>query len=112
MYDYTNLQYSQLVMIARKVETEKQGGSTLEARAKSAVVKLEAQQKVASSDKMYEAITQQIAYLMSAITNQNLNNNRQNGPNHTNRGGQFPNTKGQKDRKDMICWGCRGTGHV
>ena len=99
-------------MAARKAKMETLGGSVLEARAKSAVVKLEAQPKAASSDQSYEAITQQITYLMLAITNQNVNNNEQKDPNCNNRGGKF--TKPQrpkKDRKDMICWECRGTGH-
>ena len=75
MYDNPNSQYSQLVMAARKAENETPGGSALEERAKSAVVKLEAQPKVASSVQSHEAITQQIKYLMSTITNQNFNNN-------------------------------------
>ena len=41
-------------MATRKAETETQGGSAPKTRAKSVVVKLEAQSKVASSDKMYE----------------------------------------------------------
>ena len=52
----------------------------LEARAKSAVVKLETHPKVASSEPSYEAIMQQIVYLMSAITNQNADTNGKNGP--------------------------------
>ena len=63
MYDKPDSQYSQLVMAATKAEMETPGGSVLEARAKSAVVDLEAQPKVASSDQSYEAITQHIAYL-------------------------------------------------
>ena len=38
----------------------------------------------------------------------------QNGPRHNSGNGKFPNTRTQrpkKDRKDMICWGCGGTGH-
>ena len=50
MYDKPHLQYIQLDMAARSAETETPGGSALEARAKSAVVKLEDQAKVASSD--------------------------------------------------------------
>ena len=112
MYGNTYLQYIQLVMAARKAETETQVGSMLEARVKSAVVKLEALSKVASSDQTYEAIAQQITYLMSAITNQNLNNNGQNGSNDNNGGGKFSKTQRlKKDRKDMTLWGCRGTGH-
>ena len=57
---------------------------------------------------------QQIVYLMSAITNQNTSNNGQNGVRHNNGNWKFPNMKTQRpkrDQKDMLCWGCRGTGH-
>ena len=94
-------------MAARKAETKTPGGSVSEARAKSAVVKLETQPKVASSDQSSEAITKQITYLMSTITNQNANTNGQNGPRCNSGGGKFTNTKAQwpkKDRKDMF-WG-------
>ena len=67
-----------------------------------------------SSDLPYEGITQQITYLISPITNQNSNNNGQNGSKCNNGNGKIPNTKTQrpkKDRKDMIHWGCGGTGH-
>ena len=97
------MQYSQLVMAARKAETETPGGSVPEARVKSAVDELETQPKVDSSDKSYEAITQQIVYLMSTITNQHLNNNGQNGSNCSNGGGTFSKPqRPKKDRKDMI----------
>ena len=85
-----------------------------EARIKSAVVKIESQSKVAHSEPPYETIMQQIIYLLSAIINQNANNNGQNGPRCNNGNGKFPNMRTQKprkDRKDMICWGCRGTRH-
>ena len=58
---------------------------------------------------------QQIAYLMSAITNQNASNNGQNGVTCNNGNGKFPNAKTQRpkrDQKDMLCWRCRGTGHA
>ena len=73
MYDKPESQYSQLVMAARKTGIETSRSSVSEARAKSAVVGTASvlQVKVASSDQPYEALTQQIAYLMSAITNQN-----------------------------------------
>ena len=112
MYDNLHLQQSQLVRAARKAETEALGGSALEARVKSAVVELEAQANVASSDQSYEVITQQIMYLMSAITNQNLNNCGQNGSNCNDGGGKFSKPqRPNKDRKDMIYWCCGGTGH-
>ena len=62
----------------------------------------------------YEAITQQIAYFMSAITNQNASNNGQNGVRCNNGNGKFSNTKTQRpkrDQKDMLSWGCGGTAH-
>ena len=83
-------------------------------RAKSAVVELDTQPNANSSEPPYEAIIQQIVYLMFAITNQNANNNGPNGMRHNNGNGKFPNTKTQRpkrDQKDMLCWGCRGTGH-
>ena len=80
MYDKPDSQSSKLVMAARKSETETPEGGVSEGRAKSAVVKLETQPKAASSGPSYEAITQQIAYLMSTITNQNANTNGQNDP--------------------------------
>ena len=63
IYDKPDSQYSKLVMAARKDKTETHRGGVLEPRAKSAVVGLETQPKVASSDQSYESITQQIAYL-------------------------------------------------
>ena len=58
-------------MAARKAETETPSSNVSEARAKSAEVGTNLQAKVASSDPPYEALTQQNAYWMSAITNQN-----------------------------------------
>ena len=74
MYDRPESQYSQLVMAVKKAETETPGSSVSEARAKTAVMGTASalQVKVATSDPPYEALTQQIAYLMSAITNQNF----------------------------------------
>ena len=111
----TDSQYSQLVMAARKAGTETPGSNVPEAKAKSAVVGTDLQPKVASSDPPYEAITQQITYLMAAITNQNPNKNHEcNGSKQSNGNGKFSNTKflrPKKDRKDMKCWRCGGTGH-
>ena len=84
MYNKPDSQYSQLVMAVRKAEMETPGSSASEARAKSAVVETETafQVKVASSDPSYETLTQQIAYLMSAVTNQtNQNSGKNNGCN-------------------------------
>ena len=114
MYNNTHSQYSKLVMAARKAETETPGSGVSKVRAKSTVVELDTQSKANSSEPPYEAITQQIAYFMSAITNQNTSNYQQNGARHNNGNGKFPNTKTQrskKDQKDMHCWGCGGTGH-
>ena len=69
MYNNPNSKYSKLVMAARKGETETSGSGVSEVRAKSAVVELGTQPKANSSETPYEAITQQIAYLMSSITN-------------------------------------------
>ena len=98
-------------MAARKAETETPGSDVPEARAKSAVVEIVSKSKVASSDPSYEAITQQIAYLMLAITNQNTNNN---SVGHNNGNGKIPNTRTQRpeqDTKDRIFGVCGGIGH-
>ena len=99
-------------MAARKAETETPGSDVPEARAKSAVVGIDSKSKGGgSSDPSYEVIMQQIAYLMSTITNQNTNNN---SVGHNNGNGGNPNTKTQrpeKDTKDRICWGCGHIGH-
>ena len=59
-------------MASRKAETETPGSSASEVRAKSAVVGADTDSLVkgASSQPSYEMITQQIAYLMSAMANQ------------------------------------------
>ena len=71
LYYTPNLQYSQFVMAARKAETETPGSDVSEARAKSAVVEIDSKSEGTGFDPFFEAITQQIVYLMSAITNQN-----------------------------------------
>ena len=113
MYDKPDSQYSKLVMAARKAESETPGGGASEVRNKSAVVELGTQPKATSVEPPYETITQ-IAYFMSAIINQNANNNGHNGARHNNGNGKLPNTKTQrpkKYKKGMLCWGCGGTGH-
>ena len=45
---------------------------------------------------------------MSAITNQNTNNN---SVGHNNGNGKIPDTRSEQDKNDMICWGCRDIGH-
>ena len=119
LYDKPDSQYSQLVMASRKAETETLRNSVSEVRAKSAVVgaDTDSQAKGASSEPSYEVIMQQIAYLMSAVTNQtNLNLNKNGGcmgfkPNGN---GMDPFTTSQRpkrDKKNMTCWGCGGSGH-
>ena len=116
MYNKPNSQYSKLAMAAREAETELPVGGVSEVRAKSAVVEMGTQPKASSSEPPYEAITQQIAYLMFAITNQNKSNNGQNCVkcNNANGNGKFFSSKTQgtkKDWKEMCCWECGGTGH-
>ena len=71
LYDTSKLQYSQLVMAAIKAKTETSRGDVSEARAKSAIVEIDSKSEGTSFDPSYEVIAQQIAYLMSIITNQN-----------------------------------------
>ena len=69
-------------MALGKAETETLRSSVSEVRAKSTVVgaDTDSQAKGASSEPLYEVITQQIAYLMPAVTNQtNLNLNKNGG---------------------------------
>ena len=99
MYDKPDSQYSQLVMAVRKAETETPESSVSKARAKSTVVGTDTalQVKMASSDPSYEVLTQQIAYVMSAVTNQtnqNLSkNNRHNGSKSSNGNGKYSSIK-------------------
>ena len=120
MYDKLDSQYSQLVMALRKAETETLRSSVPEVRATSAVVgsDMALQAMGASSEPLWEALTQQIAYLMSAVTNQtnqNLSKSKEcNDSKSSNGNGKYLYTKFQKpkrDKKDMKCWGCRVTGH-
>ena len=68
-------------MALRNAETETLRSSVSEVRAKSAVVGTDSdlQVKEASSEPSYEAISQHIAYLMSAVTNQTNQNLNKNG---------------------------------
>ena len=119
LYDRPDSQYSWLVMASKKAETETLGSSVSEVRAKSAVVGADTDslEKKVSSKPLYEAITQQTAYLMSAVANQTNPNPAKTGG-HTgfkpNGNGKYPSTMFQRpkhDRKNMTCWGCGGTGH-
>ena len=114
------LRYSQLVLASRKAETETLRSSVLEARVKSAGVGSDTalQVKGASSEPSYKALTQQIAYLMSTVTdqtNQNLSKSKEwDGSKCSNGNGTYSYNKFQKpkrDKKDMRCWGCGGSGH-
>ena len=119
LYDKPDSQYSQLVMAMRKAETETLRSSVSKVRAKSAVVgtDTDSSEKKASFKTLYEAVMQQIAYLMSAVVNQT-------NPNLTKTGGctvfkpigngKYSSNTFQRpkcDRKNMTCWGCGGTGH-
>ena len=72
LYDKPDSQYSQLVMASRKAEMETLRSSMSGGRAKSAIVgaNTDLAEAKARSEPCYEAITQQIAYLMSAVANQ------------------------------------------
>ena len=58
-------------MAARKAKTETSSSDVSEARAKSAILEIDSKSKATSFDPSYEAITQQIAYLLTIITNKN-----------------------------------------
>ena len=81
LYDKPDSQYSQLVMTLRKAKTETIRTSVFEVRAKSAIVRADAdsQAKGVNSKPSYEAIMQQIAYLMSAVANQTNSKLNKNG---------------------------------
>ena len=108
---------AQLVMALRKAETETLGSSVSEVRAKSAVVGADTDslEKKAISKPSYEAVTQQIAYIMSAVANQtNPKLTKAGGCTgfKPNGNGKYPCTTFQRpkhDRKNMTCWGCGGT---
>ena len=119
LYDKPDFQYSQLVMAFRKAEREALRSSVSEVRAKSTVVRADTdpQARGASSEPSYEAIMQQIAYLMSAVANQtnpNLNKNGGCMGFKSNGNGKHPSTMFQrpkKDKKNITCWACGGSGH-
>ena len=119
LYDKPDSQYSQLVMASRKAETETLRSGVSEVIAKSVVVGADTDlaETKASSEPSYEAITQQIAYLMSAIANQtNLNLTKTNGhpgfkPNGNLKYSSNMFQRPKCDRKNITCWGCGGTGH-
>ena len=88
-------------------------------RAKSAIVgnNTDLAESKASSKPSYEAITQQIAYLMSAVAKQVMpeltHPSRHPGfkPNETNKYSSNAFQRPKHNQKNMTCWGCGGTGH-
>ena len=120
LYDKPDSQYSQLVMASRKAETWRHLEVVCpDGRTKSAIVgtNTDLAEAKASSEPSYEAITQQIAYLMSAVDNQvNLEPTKPSGhlgfkPNGNNKYSSNAFQRSKCDRKNMICWGCGGTRH-
>ena len=106
MYDKLDSQYSQLVMALRKAKTETLESIVPKARAKSAVVGSDTapQVKGVGSEPSYEALTQQIAYLMSAVsnqTNQKLSKSKEcDGSKSSNGNVKYSYTKFQKPKRD------------
>ena len=120
IYDKPDSQYSQLVTASRKAEMETLRSSESEVRAKSAIVGANtdlAETKV-SSEPSCEAITQQIAYLMSSVANQtNPDQTKTSGcPGFkTKASSKYSSNVFQRpkhNRKNMTCWGCGGTRHI
>ena len=119
LYDKPDSQYSQLVMASRKAETETLRSSVSEARAKSVVMGTAADlaEAKASSEPSYEAITQQIAYLMSAVADQaNSDQTKTSGcpgfkPNGNSKYSSNTFQRPKHGRKNMTYWGCGGTRH-
>ena len=72
LYDKPDSEYSHLVMASRKAKKKTLGSSVSEGRAKSAIVgtNTELAEAKVSSKPSYEAIIQEIAYLMSAVATQ------------------------------------------
>ena len=113
VYDTPDVQYSQPVMALRKVETETLRSSVSEVRAKSTVMGTDTdlQVKGASSEPLYEAVTQQIAYVMSTVsiqTSQNSSKSKDCDGSKSSNGNDkyFYNNfqKPKRDKKDMKCW--------
>ena len=119
IYDKPDYQYSKLVMASRKAEMETLGSSVFKGRAKSAIVgtNTDLAEAKTSSKPSYEAITQQIAYLMSAVANQ-IKPEQTKSSGHlgfkSNENNKYSSNTFQRpkhDRKNMTCWGCEGTAH-
>ena len=96
-------------MASRKAEIEKPRSSVSEVRAKSRVIGTitDLVESKASSEPSYEAITQQIAYLMSAIANQaNPDQTKTSGclefkPNGNNKYSSYMFQRPKHDRRNM-----------
>ena len=119
LYDKPDSQYNQLVMASRKAKMETFGSGVSKGRAKSGIAgtNTDLAKSKASSEPSYKAITQQIAYLMSAVAKQVTPEltkpSRHPGfkPNETNKYSSNTFQRPKRDRKNMTWWGCRGTGH-
>ena len=119
LYDKPDSQNSQLVMASRKAETETLRSSVSKVTAKSAVVgaDMDLAEAKASSEPSYEAITQQIAYLMSAVANQNNPNQTKTSrhlgfkPNGNSKYSSNVFQRPKCNKKNMTCLGCGGTRH-
>ena len=118
LYDKPDSQYSHLVMASRKAETETLRSSVSDVRAKSMVIgaATDLAEAKASSEPSYEAITQQMAYLMSAVANQtNPDQAKTSGclgfkPNGSSKYSSNTFQRPKHNSKNMTCWGCGGTG--
>ena len=103
LYHKPGSQYSQLVIASRKAETETLRSGVSEVRAKSAVLGADtgSAEKKASSEPLHEAITQQKAYIMSAVANQ-TNPNLTKTSGHTgfksNGNGKYPSNTFQRPK--------------
>ena len=106
-------------MASRKAETETLGSSVSEVKAKSVVMGAakDLAEARASTELSYEAITQKIAYLMSAISNQaKPEQTKTSGclgfkPNGNNKYSSNMFQKPKHDRKNLTGWGYGGTKH-
>ena len=106
-------------MASRKVEMEKPGSGVSKGRTKSAIAwtNTDLAKSKASSEPSYKAITQQIGYFMSAVAKQVMaEQTKPSGclgfkSNETNKYSSNASQRPKHDQKNMICWGCGGTGH-
>ena len=91
--------------------------SEISAKATVVGTDTDSQVKGASPEPLYEVITQQIAYLMSAVMHQNNPSVNKNGgctgfkPNGNGKHPSPTFQRSKKDKKNMTCSGCGGSGH-